>query len=135
MADKIIKICDRCGSKYSIDKNTILSFENKELNFKIDLCPSCAGDLGNWAINSELYNKVCSFRGKEFIVKIGDIHNMKEFCKEIGTEFYLSNYIGLGDKVYFGSREYVSKNSKIIMERIYRYSYEVVEIKGGNNEK
>lgn len=129
MADKVIKICDRCKKEYSKDKNSILSFENKELSFKIDLCPSCAGNLGNWTINSEPYNKVCSFHGKEFIVKIGDIHNMKEFCKEIGTEFYLTNYIGLGDKVYFGSREYVSKNSKVIMERIYRDSYKVVEIK------
>lgn len=53
MADKIIKICDRCKKEYSKDKNSILSFENKELSFKIDFCPICAETFLAWAITSE----------------------------------------------------------------------------------
>lgn len=53
MADKIIKICDRCKKEYPKDKNSILSFEIKELSFKIDFCPICAETFLAWAIPSE----------------------------------------------------------------------------------
>ena len=54
MADKVKKICNRCKKEYSKDKNSILSFENKELSFKIDFCPICAETFLAWAITSEV---------------------------------------------------------------------------------